>query len=109
MSIVTKPASGPFIAADWIQISCHVTGNTSAVTYNWTLLCSSQDPPLVVNSRLNKTDVGEFSLSIRSTPNICQDTAKCTAADLSGNTGEATWKMGRVTGIYIYTRLKLIS
>ena len=68
------------------------------VTYNWTFLCGSQDPPLVVNTHVNRTNVGQFDVSIRSTSHICQDTAMCHAADQSGNTGHATWRIGRVTG-----------
>ena len=98
VSIVTDPASEPYPAADWILLSCHVTGNTSMVMYDWIFLCSSQQPPLVVLTFENHTDVNQFDMIIWSTPSICVDTVMCNAMDQSGNIGYATWRIGRVTG-----------
>ena len=98
MSIVTDPATEPYPAAHWIRFGCHVTGNTSMVMYDWIFLCSSQQPPLVVFTFENHTDVNQFDVRIRSTPRSCLDTVMCNASDQSGNIGHATWRIGRVTG-----------
>ena len=98
--IETFPISPPYPAADWIHFACHVTGNTSMVIYNWTLLCGSQDPPLVTNTYVNHSIVGQYDIQIRSTPSYCQDTVMCSASDTNGSTGKATWRIGRVSGTY---------
>lgn len=99
MSVLSQPVLEPYPAATWIHLGCFVTGNTSKVTYNWTFLCGVHDPPFTVNTYLNHDKVGQIEISIRSTPSICQDTVMCNASDLSGNTGYATWRIGRVTGL----------
>ena len=108
VSIVTDPATEPYPAATWIRFSCHVTGNTSMVMYDWILLCSSQQPPLVVFTYENHTDVNQFDINIRSTPSSCLDTVMCNATDQSGNSGHATWRTGRVTGeqVSLFTYLQ---
>ena len=98
VTIVTDPATEPYPAADWIRFGCHVTGNASMVMYDWILLCSSQQPPSVVFTYENHTDVNQFDINIRSTPSSCLDTVMCNAMDRSGNIGHATWRIGRVTG-----------
>ena len=98
MSIITDPATEPYPAAQWIRFGCHVTGNTSMVMYDWILLCSSQQPPLVVFTYENHTDVNRFDINIRSTPSSCLDTVMCNVMDRSGNSGQATWRTGQVTG-----------
>ena len=98
VSIVTDPPSEPYPAATWIRFACHVTGNSSMVTFNWTLLCSSQDPPLIVTTFDNRVNVSQFDIRVPSTPRSCLDTVRCNASDLLGNTGHATWRIGQVTG-----------
>ena len=68
------------------------------VMYDWILLCSRQQPPLVVHTFENYTNVSQFDIRVRSTPPSCLDTVMCNAMDQSGNIGHATWRMGRVTG-----------
>ena len=68
------------------------------VMYDWILLCSNQQPPLVVSTYENYTNVSQFDLSVRSTPSSCLDTVICNALDQSGNSGNATWRIGQVTG-----------
>lgn len=99
MSVLSQPAMEPYPAATWIYLACFVTGNTSRVTYNWTVLCGIHDPPVTVHFLLNHEKVGQFEISVRSSPLICQDTVICNASDLSGNTGYAAWRIGRVTGL----------
>lgn len=102
VSITTLPASEPYPAAQWISFNCTVTGNTSMVVYDWVLLCSNQQPPLVVQTFENNTNVSQFDIRIRSTPSTCLDTVMCNAMDQSGNSGHATWTIGRVTGEQVY-------
>lgn len=68
------------------------------VVYDWIMLCSSQQPPLIVETFRNYTNVSQFDVSVASTPRICLDTVMCNATDQSGNSGNATWRTGRVTG-----------
>ena len=96
--IETNPPSEPYPAAIWIGVSCHVSGNTSMVTFNWTYLCSTHNPPTVVLSFTNRINVNETDVIFRSAHTSCQDMMMCNASDLSGNTGFATWRLGRVTG-----------
>ena len=79
------------------------------VMYDWILLCSSQQPPLVVFTFENHTDVNQFDIRIWSTPSSYLDTVMCNATDQSGNSGHATWRIGQVTGekSYSYTLLML--
>ena len=98
VSIVTDPAMEPYSVAEWILFSCHVTGNTSRVVYDWILLCSNQQPPLVVLTFENYTSVGEFDIRVHPAPTTCLDTVMCNVTDQSGNSGHATWRIGRVTG-----------
>jgi hypothetical protein len=88
----------PFSAAEWILFSCHVTGNTSMVVYDWILLCSNQQPPLVVLTFENYTSVGQFDIRVPSAPPFCLDMVMCNVTDQSGNSGQAIWRIGRVTG-----------
>ena len=96
--IETDPPSEPYPAATWIGLSCHISGNTSMVTFNWTYLCSTQNPPTVVLSFTNRINVNQTDVYLRSTPTSCIDMMMCNASDLSGNTGFATWRFGKVTG-----------
>ena len=100
VSIETDPPSEPYPAAIWIRFSCHVSGNASTVTFNWFYLCSSHNPPMVVITYENRTNVNQFDVILRSTPPYCLDMMMCNASDLSGNSGSATWRIGRVTGEY---------
>ena len=72
------------------------------VAYDWILLCSNQQPPLVVMRDENYTSVGQFNIQVSPVPLMCLDTVTCSAMDQSGNSGDATWRIGRVTGEQVY-------
>ena len=55
---------------------------------------------MVVITFENRTNVNQYDVSLRSTPPYCLDMMMCNASDLSGNSGSATWRIGRVTGEY---------
>ena len=100
VSITTTPPSPPFQAATWIRFACQSTG--FLVTYNWTVYCVHNQPPnqpMIVAHFTDNTNLGEISLSLRSTAKSCADTVVCTTRDFSGNTGQATWTLGTVTGM----------
>lgn len=99
VSITTDPPSPPFQAATWINFACQSTG--LLVKYNWTVYCAYNQPPgqpRFVDRFTDNTDLGEISLRLRSTAPSCADTVVCTTRDLFGNTGEAIWTLGTVTG-----------
>ena len=103
MSITTTPPSPTYQAATWIQFACQSTG--IFVTYNWTLYCAYNQPPdrpMLIAQFTDRTILGEMSLRLRSTPTSCVDTVVCSARDIvTGNTGNATWTLGMVTGMHI--------
>ena len=109
VSIVTDPATEPYPAAEWILFSCNVIGNTSMVVYDWILLCSRQQPPLVVQTFENHTNVSQFDIQVPSTPRSCLDTVMCSAMDRSGNSGQATWRIGRVSGEHLIYMISTVA
>lgn len=94
VSIQSNPDSEPYPAATWIGLKAIVTGNLSSVTYNWTLLCSKDDPITTLAKFTNHTN----AVRIWSTPPFCADTFMCNVSDLNGNFGSADWRVGQVTG-----------
>ena len=101
VSIRTDPLSQPYPAAIWIHFACHVENAIGTVFHNWTAFCSRFSPPLIVG-RIddNENNHGEFTLRVRSTPPSCLDTLVCNANDSTGQTGNATWHAGAITGVY---------
>ena len=97
MSIRTNPPSAPYPAATWIQLACDVENAVGAVQYNWTVHCSRNNPSTSFGGLYGRTDHGQFSASLRSTPLSCADTIICSAADSSG-VATATWRNEMVVG-----------
>lgn len=100
--IETDPASEPYAAATWIEFGCFISGNTSMVTFNWTYLCNSHSPPTIVHTFTNRTTINESDVLFPSTDTTCLDSMLCSASDQSGNSGSASWRLGRVTGQLLF-------
>ena len=105
VSITTIPPSPPFHAATWIKFACHIhSSGINVTTFNWTVYCTHNQPPgqprLVRHyANIQVKYLNLTSLRLKSTARSCYDTVVCSTRDTAtGSTGQATWKLGIVTG-----------